>query len=417
MSALGRKQTLPLNGWNGRKTDLDLGAAERFTLPVNITPRPEVLEMALRIAALITVLLANASCTVSPGASVRTQIAAPAATTGSLRGSPYRIDVPANWNGDLIVYFHGYELPGSERRHPWPKDPLTDIFLSRGFAVAQSAYPEQGWAVTKARVESDALRRHFQIVHRKPRRTYAVGESFGGHLVISSLERLPSSYDGGLSLCGANVPARIMVTNSVDQLAVAEVLFPRMIPLGTHGLADPALPPMLERSALEGIAGRLRESPDKASLLARLIGIEAADVPVSLWVSYAFLREFIDRAGGFPVDNRATDYEKMLGAVDGLNSKVRRYSADPRASRYLEDHGGLTGGIDDPLVVLSNQYDDLMPVRLHAFYRRLVKAAGREHNLIELPPQGHGHCKFTHDQIRSALDRLVVAGGDSPPGS
>lgn len=36
--------------------------------------------------------------------------------SGELHGAPYRIRVPAVWNGTLLVFAHGYRQSGSSRR-------------------------------------------------------------------------------------------------------------------------------------------------------------------------------------------------------------------------------------------------------------------------------------------------------------
>ena len=56
-------------------------------------------------------------------------VTSPAGTTevGTLSGTPYRIDVPANWNHSLVVYFHGY----SEGAYMYRADgPLNEQFVT-----------------------------------------------------------------------------------------------------------------------------------------------------------------------------------------------------------------------------------------------------------------------------------------------
>ena len=43
----------------------------------------------------------------------------PMDVSGELHGAPYRIIVPANWNGTLIVYAHGYR---DKANHPGEVD-------------------------------------------------------------------------------------------------------------------------------------------------------------------------------------------------------------------------------------------------------------------------------------------------------
>jgi len=51
--------------------------------------------------------------------------------SGTLNGAPYRIDVPANWNGSVVMVAHGYEPVGVPRADQWPQDPATPIFLAQ----------------------------------------------------------------------------------------------------------------------------------------------------------------------------------------------------------------------------------------------------------------------------------------------
>src|ERR1700739_4576376 len=64
-------------------------------------------------------------------------------------GALYRFLVPNPWNGQLIVYAHGYVAAGQPLG--LPNSPLElaafQAITSQGFAVAMSSYAENGWAV------------------------------------------------------------------------------------------------------------------------------------------------------------------------------------------------------------------------------------------------------------------------------
>lgn len=84
----------------------------------------------------------------------------PAARTlsGELQGAPWRLDVPADWNGDLVMLAHGYEPVGVPRTAPMAANDSTAPLLAAGYAVAQSAYASQGWAVADAITDTERLR-------------------------------------------------------------------------------------------------------------------------------------------------------------------------------------------------------------------------------------------------------------------
>src|SRR5277367_1797971 len=61
--------------------------------------------------------------------------------TGTLPdGATYVIDVPAVWNGTLLLYSHGYVTPGSSNPAEDVGDPLTGGYmLATGYALAGSS--------------------------------------------------------------------------------------------------------------------------------------------------------------------------------------------------------------------------------------------------------------------------------------
>jgi hypothetical protein len=61
--------------------------------------------------------------------------------TGTLPdGATYLIQVPSSWNGTLLLYSHGYVVPGSPNPARDVGDPATGAFLlAAGFALAGSS--------------------------------------------------------------------------------------------------------------------------------------------------------------------------------------------------------------------------------------------------------------------------------------
>ncbi|HEU4434139.1 MAG TPA: hypothetical protein VFR51_12220, partial [Pyrinomonadaceae bacterium] len=71
----------------------------------------------------------------------------PLDVAGELHGAPYRIRVPANWNGTLLVFAHGYrdkaDHPGEiDNRNAdiAPSAALEAPLLAQGFALAGTAF-------------------------------------------------------------------------------------------------------------------------------------------------------------------------------------------------------------------------------------------------------------------------------------
>jgi hypothetical protein len=68
----------------------------------------------------------------------------PASVTGEIGpGALYEVSIPENWNGDLVLYAHGYRFREAPVALP-NIDELRDGLLGLGFGVAYSSYSENG---------------------------------------------------------------------------------------------------------------------------------------------------------------------------------------------------------------------------------------------------------------------------------
>jgi len=329
----------------------------------------------------------------APEASVRT-------SAGALDGVPYRIDIPVNWNGDLVVLMHGYEPKGVPRKNPWPQTEEAPVFLSRGYAVAASAYASQGWAVGDALDNSEELRQFFIKENRTPRHTYVVGFSLGGLESLATMERHGDEYSGALSMCGVNVSAPDIVARGVVTPLVAfDVYFPGVIP----DLADPTSPAMIDQGRIEEA---LKANPAVATRLEERLQETNTTLPGSLMLDYMVLHEIVQRAGGMPVDTTKTTYAEFADDGD-FNKKVHRYKGVPSAMAYLASNATLTGKVTAPVVLQRNAFDPTIPSRFDTVYPGLAKAAGNASKVTVLPPVGEGHCAFTQEETGKAFDVLV----------
>jgi pimeloyl-ACP methyl ester carboxylesterase len=328
-----------------------------------------------------------------PGTEVRT-------SAGSLDGVPYRIDIPKNWNGDLVVLMHGYEPKGVPRQNPWPQNEEAPVFLSRGYAVAASAFASQGWAVGDAIENSEKLRQFFIKENRTPHHAYVVGFSLGGLESLATIERYGREYSGALSLCGVNISAPDIIAGGVVTPLVAfDVYFPGVLP----DLADPASPAMVDQGRIEDA---LKTNPSSAARLEDRLQETSASLSGSLMLDYMVLHEIVGRAGGMPVDTMKATYTAF--ADDGaFNKKVRRHKGAPSAMAYLASNVTLTGRIAKPVVLQRNVFDQTVPSRFDTFYPGLAKASGNASKVTVLAPLGEGHCEFTHEEVGKAFDVLV----------
>ena len=172
-----------------------------------------------------------------------TALAGAKAHFGKLDRSAYQVEIPDNWNGELVLYAHGFAGFGTEVSVQMPPGALRRYMISNGFAWAASSYGENGYVPGIGADDTLALRSYFAEQFGAPKRTYIAGASMGGNVVALALENHADAYDGGLTICGA-----MMGIGQIDYLAswvaVARVHlrpgFPHRGAGREHRVTDPA---------------------------------------------------------------------------------------------------------------------------------------------------------------------------------
>ena len=336
---------------------------------------------------------------------------------GTIEGTPYRIDVPANWNHALIVFFHGYSETPVIFRTAAPLSEQLQPLVDRGYAVAQSAYSTTGWALAEAFPETEKLRLYFVEHYAKPAQgkaaktmeTYVAGFSMGGALVAATLEQNPKPYAGGLDMCGSVGPADLNFQRRFAWRAAFDFYYPNLLP--------PLVPAPLEfrenRDLRQRVEAALYSSPSAAAALKNLTGMRNEHELASEMVYFTFvLADMARRAGGNPYDNRNYLYSgtsTQSSTPDNLlNDGVHRYAADPRARGYLIRHYTPTGRLGRPMLALHTTYDDKVPLQQLAIYGEQVALAGASDNLVQQYVHRDGHCTFTQEEIGHTFDELVL---------
>ena len=115
-------------------------------------------------------------------------------------GAGYRIEVPENWNGDLVLYAHGFRGGGLELTVSNP--PIRAYLIANGYAWAASSYATNGYDVTQGVKDTHDLGTLFNGLAAKPNRVYFTGTSMGGHITGVAIEQYPNAYDGAMPMCG-----------------------------------------------------------------------------------------------------------------------------------------------------------------------------------------------------------------------
>jgi pimeloyl-ACP methyl ester carboxylesterase len=340
----------------------------------------------------------------------------PAATkteTGEINGAQFRIDMPGDWNGSLVVYCHGYSPVPVRYDNPKP-NPVLNVFLEEGCAVAQSGYAAGGWAIEEAVHDTAALRRYFSSKYGVPKETYVTGHSMGGFLTMLLMERFANDYDAGLALCGPLGPAHwFMMRRVFDMRVVFDYYFPGALPSPVHVPAGYAMSPARN----EEIQRLLDSKPAQSEAMRRYSGIHTNKELAATIVFWTYiLKDLQQRGGGNPFDNRNTIYD---GTPDdnAVNDGVARYAADPRAAEYLLRYYTPTGRLTRPLLAIHTTYDPLVPPWVTDAYQTIAEEGGGAGLFVQQYVKRDGHCAILPAEVRRGFDQLREwkATGKRPP--
>src|SRR5262245_49671497 len=143
----------------------------------------QTMRTSIRLIALLSFLL----ITILPFAKAQAHPSiGPVDLSGEINGAPYRIVVPANWNGTLLVYAHGYrdkaDHPGEVDNRSVelaPSPLLVPPLLAQGYALAGSAFKDNGWSISDALQDTKDLAVFFRGNVAMPDRTILWSISFG----------------------------------------------------------------------------------------------------------------------------------------------------------------------------------------------------------------------------------------------
>jgi hypothetical protein len=376
--------------------------------------------------------------------------------TGTLSdGATWKADVPANWNGTLLLYSHGYRFPGANPAQD-VGDPATGAFLlANGFALAGSSYAHTGWALEEGIGDQLGVLDAFDQQVGHPETTIAWGHSLGGIMTAGLVQAAPQRFDGALPMCGVLAGGVGTWNAALDGLFAFKVL------LGTDALqivrlADPANPSkpavnaqlatqILQTAAATpqgrarlGLVAALTDSPgwtdptkpepakdDFATRIANQINSIA-----TLGIPFGFFAraELEARAGGNVSWNTGVDYRRQLThSIDhqevvalyeqaglDLDADLRtlngadRISADPNAVDYLTQHVSFNGDLGGvPMLSIHTTNDPLVDVEQEQTYADAVHRAGDSDLLRQAFVNRAGHCTFSPAEQISALQTLL----------
>jgi hypothetical protein len=341
-------------------------------------------------------------------------------------GGFYRIVVPDSWNGDLVIWNHGFDLdvPGPVT----DMGPLFELQLAQGFAVAASSYRLPGWAVFKTDKDLKAMVNAFVGELGPPQRILVYGASLGGIVTARAIERARlGNVVGALTYCGAmagsrNWDAAIDLRLLYDW--VCRGVPAAAIPGGGEGL--PKNTSFSQRDLEEAVnacTGVLRKkakrTPAQKQRLAALL--DATGLP----------EEFLLPSMGyatFGMSDLIHDRRKLRGRQGPGNAEVDYGDAaiDAGIERVTPHRGGARklrksytpkGGVGNvKIVAMHTDKDGLVLVENESVYASVVPPANLTVAIaVEKRPS---HCGFTPAEALAGWETLLDwVGGAPQPGA
>jgi predicted alpha/beta superfamily hydrolase len=360
--------------------------------------------MTRRVYLLFSILLAAFLCSFAVAAEPRILV-------GEQAGAAWRIDVPASWNGRLIVFFRG-NSPVAER---FDDRPYTQggrsILIARGFALAQSGYARADWNIADAHRDTEWVRRHFVATIGKPTQTYAIGQSMGGLAVAHALEQKNTPYTGGLSLAGTLGGGDALFEQAFVNLAAFDYYVPDAL-----GPIWPVPPQQtLDAAAVQALDAAVAARPDAARKLAALMAIPADKIGEQTAINRNLVQRLQRLAGGNAIGNANWLYSGS-GDDTALNAGVRRYVADAGAYDFLRRNYAPSGRLEKPLLALQTIHDPIVSAAATNGYATAVQRAGRDARFVQQYVPGEQHLGFNAAQIVAAIEALQgwVERGERP---
>ncbi len=386
---------------------------------------------------------------ISPGDATATTFAAlPAAAgdavdmnttsrwAGVLEGAAWRIEVPANWNGELVMYAHGYAGEGLELRAV--DSAIRRHLVQRGYAWAASSYSRNSYDVRAGIEDTNLLAKNFNAIAAArgrplaaPSRTYIVGHSMGGHVAAAAVEaetyataRHKVRYDGAMPMCGVVGDTTLFDTfagmqgaahvlggqpsAALDQWSsiradVTTALF------GATTLAPPITPTPIAGMAYASVLQNLTGGPRPLFDLG--LGVGSLTAPYGLFGTTTVTTGLTTKS--------VSDTTSIVYKVDGqdalsadLNNAAPRAIAPADANRLRWD--GLrwipkvNGQLMAPVVSIHTLGDLFVPFGMQQVYRRRAEGSGAGHLLVQRAIRGVSHCDFTIAEMSRSFDDMVA---------
>ena len=358
---------------------------------------------------------------------------------GVLDGAGYRVEVPANWNGKLVMYAHGFAGSGAALGISNPS--IRRYLIQNGYAWAASSYSKNNYDVRAGVEDTNALALKFNDIAATnlhplaaPSKLYITGHSMGGHITAAAIEdeafataKHKVKYNGAVPMCGVvgdTALFDLFAAMQVSAMAVAGVpSYPftkwseiQALVTGTLFATFPSTATPQAQITTTATGAKY------ASVLKNLTGGERPLFAQGL----AFGGSFPSAYGTFGGDGTVSgilnksviDTNGFTYTIDGdvagstaLNAAAQKLTAVTDANRLRTD--GLrwipkvNGEFKIPVVSIHTLGDLFVPFSMEQVYQKRVAAKGNSAWLVQRAIRGASHCDFTVAEQVDAFDAMI----------
>jgi pimeloyl-ACP methyl ester carboxylesterase len=332
-------------------------------------------------------------------------------------GEIIQICMPAFWNGELILYAHGYVTEFEPLRLPQEAAAYIPLYTSMGFAFATTSFRQNGLAVQSGLADIVNLRSLFITRHGQPKEIYLTGGSQGGLITTLGLERYPELFSGGLSLCGPCGYFQGQINYYGNFRVLFDYYFPGVLPGNVIDFPDELIMnwnqvyvPKIIAAINQNPAATLKllntalapYDPENPETIAQTV------IAVLSYNVFNF-RNAVRVLGGQPFDNRIQIYfgTGSLREDLQLNRRIRRYSADKAALINIAKNYETSGNLNRPLITGHTTKDPIQLFWHLPLYQAKTILRGKSSLFTPLPVQRYGHCTFTEAEIAATFGLLL----------
>ncbi|MQA95742.1 MAG: hypothetical protein GEV11_14220 [Streptosporangiales bacterium] len=332
----------------------------------------------------------------------------------------FDIEIPPAWNGELVMWAHGFRGATRVLTVDPPGFGLRQRLLDQGYAWAASSYYANDYDVRAGVRSTQDLAEHFADLVDEPRKTHITGVSMGGHVTVRSIEQYPKFYDAAMPMCGV-LGDHELFDFFLDYNLIAQDLADLPAHPTPPDYQAVIVPQIQQRLGLIGLTPGGPDTTNDLGKQFREIVTERSggdrpgdDAAFANWKDFLFTLAGPDEGGTLAQEpGRVATNLKTVYTPDepvDVNASVQRVRpSDPVARRThrLTEVPSVSGTPTVPVLSLHDLGDLFVPFSMEQAYQEDVARHGRAKLLVQRAIRAAGHCEFSPAEVGTAWDDLV----------